>query len=279
MDAASIALRLLVYLQSALLLCLVLFASPRSERGRRVAASVAIAGGALSAAGIVVLARSLSESGALFDLPTIEMFLMQTQAGWAAMARALLLSGVAIALLAGWPRAVVILLAALATAMLAGSGHAAAGEGVSGQLQLASDAVHLIAGLAWIGAILAFLWSARFSAQESPELGDRLKRFAGIGTILVAVLLATGVSNLLFIIGWAGLPQMFATTYGRLLLIKLALFAAMLCAAAANRFWLTPRLAGSPKLGVLRLSLGAELALGVGVLGLVAWLGTLDPHA
>jgi putative copper resistance protein D len=51
----------------------------------------------------------------------------------------------------------------------------------------------------------------------------------------------------------------------------------MLAAAAANRFWLTPRMIASPSLAAVRTSLGAELILGIAVLAIVAWLGTLDP--
>ena len=59
----------------------------------------------------------------------------------------------------------------------------------------------------------------------------------------------------------------------------------MLALAAANRFRLTPDLGAAldgggsraPELGALRRSLLIETALSLGVLGLVAWLGTLAP--
>ncbi|AOF94793.1 copper resistance D family protein (plasmid) [Sphingobium sp. RAC03] len=75
-----------------------------------------------------------------------------------------------------------------------------------------------------------------------------------------------------------------ARQYGQLLFMKHALFAAMLAMAASDRFRLIPALetgidSGSNKMAVARLrrSLWAEAAAGVVILGLVGWLGTLEP--
>jgi len=168
-------------------------------------------------------------------------------------------------------------LAVVAVATLAWNGHGGMTEGASGWAHLAGDALHLLAGLAWVGAIAAFLWTAGRAAESSVELRADLEKFATTGTLLVALLVITGVANTLFIIGWDGLAGIFHTIWGRLLLLKILLFAAMLGVAAGNRFWLTPRLAGSPSLRALRVSLTVEATIGVGVLALVAWLGTLDP--
>jgi len=68
------------------------------------------------------------------------------------------------------------------------------------------------------------------------------------------VVLATGIVNGWILVGsWHAL---IATFYGQLLILKIALFAVMLLIAAANRFWLMPRLAlrsrSEPQLEVLR---------------------------
>ena len=63
------------------------------------------------------------------------------------------------------------------------------------------------------------------------------------------------------------------------------MFASMLLLAAANRFWLTPRLSArldstsglESAVAALRLSLLTETALAILVLAAVAWLGTLAP--
>jgi putative copper resistance protein D len=111
-----------------------------------------------------------------------------------------------------------------------------------------------------------------------------LERFSGIGTIIVAAIVATGSINLLAIVGTDKLAATFATTYGRLLLIKLALFGAMLGLAGVNRWRLVPAiratLVGGEQSGAvrrLRRTILAESILGLLVLAVVAILGTLSP--
>src|SRR5205085_76526 len=109
--------------------------------------------------------------------------------------------------------------------------------------------------------------------------------FSGIGSALVAVIVATGLINGAFVIGLDGLPRLWASTYGRLLTVKLVLLAVMVGLAAANRFRFAPRLGaaldaeGSTNRAVLTLrrSLAAETAISIAVVGLVAWFGTLAP--
>jgi putative copper resistance protein D len=64
------------------------------------------------------------------------------------------------------------------------------------------------------------------------------------------------------------------------LMLKLAVFAAMLGFAAVNRFWLTPRLGGSPDdaaLGQLMRNSVIEIVLGFLIFAIVGLLGTLHP--
>lgn len=75
-----------------------------------------------------------------------------------------------------------------------------------------------------------------------------------------------------------------ARGYSELLFMRHALFTAMFAMAASNRFRLTPALEvgfdrGANQVAVARLrrSLWAEAAAGVVILGLVGWLGTLEP--
>jgi putative copper resistance protein D len=277
MDAAGIALRLLIYAQSALLLGVLCYALPWARQVRLTTAILAAAGIAFSAFAVVLLASSLSENGAAFSWLTLRSLLTETPAGWAALARIGALTGVAVAAARGGSRRLAVGLAMVAIATLAWNGHGGMTEGPNGWVHLMGDALHLLAGLAWVGAVAAFLWTASRWADTSGRLRANLEKFATTGTLLVALLVITGIANTLFIIGWDGLAGLFDTVWGRLLLLKILLFAGMLGFAAANRFWLTPRLAGSPSLRALRVSLAAEATLGVVVLALVAWLGTLDP--
>ncbi len=178
---------------------------------------------------------------------------------------------------------VVIVLAGVAASSLAWGGHAAAGEGAIGLARLAADVLHLLAAGIWLGALLVFLRLILSDARkDAGAIQASLARFAGVGSGVVAVLLLTGVVNLLLTVGWAQLASLTATLWGRLLLIKLALFAAMLALAALNRFQLTPALVDSAPeppaaLTRLRISLLAESGFAVLVIALVAWLGTLSP--
>jgi mono/diheme cytochrome c family protein len=82
------------------------------------------------------------------------------------------------------------------------------------------------------------------------------------------------------------MPALVGTPYGRLLLIKIGLFVAMVSIAAFNREGLTPRLASAPS-GETSTALGAlahlarnsltELALGLAILVVVGALGILTP--
>ncbi|MDU6729488.1 MAG: CopD family protein, partial [Bradyrhizobium sp.] len=74
------------------------------------------------------------------------------------------------------------------------------------------------------------------------------------------------------------------TSYGQILLAKLALFAAMLALAVANRFWLVPRMiearnSAQPSfwLGRLRYHVLGEQFLGLMILLAVPVLGTMRP--
>ena len=177
----------------------------------------------------------------------------------------------------------------LMCASFAWMGHGAATTGTAGWLHLVSDILHTLAAGVWIGALAAFLIlllsSDRPFASAHEHLHKALHGFSGIGSTVVAVLVATGLVNGWFVIGLAGLPRIWTTLYGQLLTIKLILFLGMVALAAANRFRLTPRLgaalaldpASREALLALRNSLILETVLSIAVVGLVAWFGALAP--
>ncbi len=181
-------------------------------------------------------------------------------------------------------------LGALATASLAWMGHGAATEGPGGPVHLLSEILHGWAAAIWIGALVAFLLLLR-TRTSAPDATAALHRalhgFSGIGTALVAVLVATGAINGWFLVGPAHLDGLWTTPYGRFLSLKVVLFVAMLGLAAANRFQLTPALGrvldsqehGQAARAALRRSVVIETAFGFAVLALVAWFGTLAPPA
>ena len=186
---------------------------------------------------------------------------------------------------AWWAGAV---LGLVATASFAWMGHGAATEGPAGWVHLASDILHSWAAAVWIGALVAFLLllrARRPSAEATAALHRALHGFSGLGTILVAVLVATGLVNAWFLVGPARVEGLWTTPYGRLLCLKLVVFVGMLALAAANRFRLTPALGaglatpdrGAEALAALRRSVAIETLLAIAVLALVGWFGTLPP--
>ena len=172
-------------------------------------------------------------------------------------------------------------------AAIAWTGHAGSTVGEMGFLHLTADVLHLISSAAWIGGLvsLALLLTAarRYEADAwaSVALGTT-QRFSTLGLISVGFILATGIVNAWILVG--SLHGLTVTEYGRLLMLKVTLFAAMLMMAAANRFWLTPRLAlpsgSEPQLKALRqLTRNSviEIVLGLMIFGIVGMLGMLHP--
>lgn len=165
--------------------------------------------------------------------------------------------------------------ASIALATNAWTGHAGATEGGLGTLHRLSDIVHLLAAAMWLGALVIFL-GALLGRSNRDAVVRNLAGFAATGTVLVLLLLATGIVNMIAIAGW---PPALTSGWALLLMAKLGLFAAMLGFAALNRWRLAPALAAdSPGADrALRRSLGAETAAGFTVLLVVALLGTLSP--
>ncbi|HEX7759436.1 MAG TPA: copper homeostasis membrane protein CopD [Caulobacteraceae bacterium] len=173
-----------------------------------------------------------------------------------------------------------MILAGLLLASLALTGHARLHEGAVGWVHGASDAAHLLAAGTWLGALAAFVILLR-QAPDDAETARALGDFSTVSSIAVTVLLASGLANTWFVLE---APTLLVTSlYGRLLMLKVGLFALMVALAGANRFRLVPALkAASDSSGVanqLRRHALAELALGAAVLLVVAGLGTLDPAA
>lgn len=181
-----------------------------------------------------------------------------------------------------WP--VALLLGLIVAASFAWTGHGAATEGPGRWVHLTADILHVVAALIWIGAVFAFavLATRRIEGDAASQaaLATALGGFARVGTLCVAVLLVTGLINSVFLVSVERTLSLGETLYGRLLALKLAAFAAMLGLAALHRFRSTPALErGQGGLSGLRLSLGAELMLGLLILALVGAMGMLAPPA
>ncbi|HVZ51528.1 MAG TPA: copper homeostasis membrane protein CopD [Pseudolabrys sp.] len=164
-------------------------------------------------------------------------------------------------------------------ATLAWVGHAGATPGAEGDVHLIADVLHLLAAGAWLGGLpaLALLLSRAPRAGDPGFAVRATARFSWLGMVGVGTLLASGVINSWFALD--GIGDLIATDYGRLLLVKFALFVGMIVVAAVNRFRLTPKLPALQAMRALMRNSLIENALGLGVLLIVGVLGTMPPAA
>jgi copper resistance protein D len=258
--------------------------------------AISIASGA---AWLLLLATNITGSSlaqAISD-GTAQTVLTRTQFGHDWEARLVLAVLLVVALLrfrrnGEWRLAEVFVATALAMGFLgtlAWSGHGGATPGLRGEVHVAADVLHLIAAGAWIGGLLPLRLLLSSAKQAPGTLAVRIARdatlrFSTLGVAAVATLIVTGLINTWVLVG--SVSALIETQYGRLLLLKLALFGVLLAIAAFNRSRLTPRLVAAAENGS-HASIGAlrrlkhnclvETALGFAILIVVGALGTISP--
>ena len=169
-----------------------------------------------------------------------------------------------------------LIVAGVLLASLAWSSHAAAVPGVARPFRLGVDAVHLLAAGAWVGGLPGLVMFLR-TGPTTHAATTAIGRFSTLGMASVALILATGLVNTWYLVG--SVPALVATPYGRLLTIKVALFAAMVVIASVNRTVLTPRIArgGAAASGELRRNALIELSAGLLIVCIVGVLGAMVP--
>lgn len=303
-DTLIVAVRWALYIDLGLLFGLPLFAlyalGGDEAHGRYLAwkptvCLLALAGVAISLFGFALQTAAMAGASMWqIDGEIVAMVLRETPLGLAFQVRGAALATVIIGIsLSSWANRpaqwISTLGGGVALATLAWSGHSAAGTGSAGWFHLGAGILHLLAAGAWLGAILAFLVLISGKKASSDitriHLAHRaLEGFAVVGTVVVAVIVATGLINSLFLVGPEHVLQLGASLYGQILIAKLALFAAMLGMATINRYRLSPALGralGSaveaPTIGRLRKSLLIEGGIALTIFALVGWLGTLSP--
>ena len=154
------------------------------------------------------------------------------------------------------------------------SGHDAVDPGSSWKSELA-DWVHLSAVSLWIGGLVALavaVWPA------APELRREVfARFSRFATVLVALVLAAG--TYLAIVRLPAFHDLWAASYGRVLLVKLALVALVLAWGAVHRFFVRPALASAGDGFLVRVgrSVVGESLAGIAVLLVAAVLVDSKP--
>jgi copper resistance protein D len=251
-----------------------------------LALAVAVLSGA---AWLALLARDIYDAplGEIWSNGGISTVATQTRFGQISLVRLGLAMLLALSLarpIGGGERAplgfAAVVLAAGFLVLPAWTGHAGAAPGSAGQFAVAADALHLLAAGAWIGGLLplAMLLAAARGAKEPSRTAfvtAAVRRFSVLGMASVAALFATGIINTWYQVG--SIDGLIETTYGRLVLLKIGLFVAMVAIATINRFYLTPRLAAAAAVHRLQRNCAAEIALGLAAVLVVGFLGTMAP--
>jgi copper transport protein len=150
-----------------------------------------------------------------------------------------------------------VALAALAAAGL--TGHVAADGRIVARVGLVA---HLIAAAVWLGAVPALVATLRSGAGGWTVVG----RFSRSATVALAVVVAAGTATALLLAG--ELSVLTGTTWGQLVIAKVALVAVAVGAGAVNRYLLGGR--RRPELlGQLLLVEGTILVAVIAVSGLI----------
>ena len=161
------------------------------------------------------------------------------------------------------------------------SGHAATGDLPA--LALPADVVHLAAVGLWFGGLVVVL-SVLLPTGDPAVLARVVPRFSSVAFASVAALVVTGVFQ-----SWrqaGSLDALTDTTYGNLLLVKLALFAVMVGFGYLGRRWVQRGYRGDADteaadddevVAGYRRSIRVETVLGVAILAVTALLVNAQP--
>ncbi|NNA54339.1 copper homeostasis membrane protein CopD [Pseudomonas koreensis] len=221
---------------------------------------------------LLITASMAGSAAAAFDPTTIGVVLGNTFFGqvwrWHLLINALLLA----LLFTTWRSSAPLRLglSALLLASLAPVGHGAMLDGLSGQLLILNQIIHLTCVAAWLGGLLLLVLILR---QTSEPMNRILQRFSGVGYAIVGGLLITGLINVRVLTGqwW---PTPLFSGFALILLIKAALVVGMLALALFNRLRMEDC---QQRMGALKRSVVLEWLLGMGAVAAVSLLGTLPP--
>lgn len=169
-----------------------------------------------------------------------------------------------------------------AAALLLGAlaGHAAASE--LSAVAVSLDALHLLATGVWAGGLLPLALCLAWARglPSSAAAARAAERFSRLGLVAVAVLVVTGGFAAWQQVG--GVPAAIGTAYGRWLVAKLVLVAALIPIAARNLLvWRRRLAAAGPESAAAATALlrnvRREAVLVAAILGVVAVMGLTTP--
>jgi putative copper resistance protein D len=232
----------------------------------------------------VIGSRMAGSASAALDLRTIAKVLLATSFGRVWCGHLLIAALLVVGTIRHVRSAYRAALAALLLASLGWVGHATIGEGAVALAHEINDSVHLLAGGIWLGGLVpltALVVRARRSrgGMWLTVLRKALPQFSHMGYVAVGLLALTGVVNTIFLVG--SIDALVEAPYGRLLLVKIALFLLLIAVAVINRFVLVPRINRESTvftgIAALICTVGIEQTLALGILIVVSVIGTLPP--
>jgi copper transport protein len=134
--------------------------------------------------------------------------------------------------------------------------------------------LHFAATALWLGGLPMLFLSLRLTDVPAPVL---VPRFSNPALVSVGVLVMTGLYNGITFVGTT--EALTATTYGRSLIVKTAIFASLLALGAINLLYISPHLReiGSNARNLLSRTVRFEMALAVVLLSAVGVLSGVFP--
>jgi copper transport protein len=237
--------------------------------------------------------RSFWSFGALFPLVRVSAF----GRGWLDLeiVFALFVGAATVAIWLDRPerrqRSVAALLALVGALAAAGAvllvpgtaGHA--GQTAPRGLSLAFDWLHLVAGSVWVGGLIGLVVLAATlpAARRVAALVVCVPRFSNVALASVLVLIGAGIGSAVQQL--PTLASLWQTSYGKALLVKIALLGAALLLAAVNLLRTVPRFRacaqrpelGPPTASLLRRVVAGESVLVAGAVLAAAVLSSLAP--
>jgi putative copper export protein len=152
-------------------------------------------------------------------------------------------------------------------------------------LAVSADAIHIVATALWAGGLPVLFWALRRGTKRRDLpvgwAGKTVARFSRLALFSFVVLVLTGLyQSWIHVQSWSAL---FGSSYGKVLLVKLALFVSMAALGAVNFFSTRPALVNAAsdapiwKKALRRI--GAESVLGLLILFVTGLLTVLPPGA
>jgi putative copper export protein len=146
------------------------------------------------------------------------------------------------------------------------------------------DAAHVLAACAWVGTLLTLLFTAvplvrggpsREGIGSGPLVASLVRAFHPIALTCAAIVIASGLLS-----AWLRLPtvtSLWTSSYGKVLLLKLAFVAVVVILGARNWRRVMPTLGDDASARRITRTAGAELTMAALVLAVTAVLVSTSP--